>query len=1695
MSLQTNYKGYNIPNVDTFQEMDEEEEKRVAKSQPSVDEQINTLMPDYAPSLEKDDIEGDDEVETIVESDDDDKYLMGTIPTWYREKKAKEAFSPEVMKRAEVAGLGGIGTQQKDVQLTPALRAKQARLEEERKRQAKTLPASTQVAQAGPSFPKELRNIDDIMKAFPWITTRREAQRFREQAIKNYVEYGGHERSLKEIKDRPYGASIGHTLAVIDPTGYISATAKGIVSGVEGLAKLVAYSPRFAGIYTAFFRTEGNAEPSFFLKMATSPLSWKQGISAFHKKMGDNTIEDMEARIREMPVSDERQELMEQMAAFKAVEGPNAFWEIMNKLITDHSYKITAWDDISNFGKVFYPQAIGDAVADGIHNMVAPIHQVLEIPEDQKDMFHEALTFGGSMLVFTPATLGVNIFKLGAVAVGRGTQQVAKLGLPYLHEGNKIYNVIKPFTERITATKGPWGKPALFDIPKAAKGVRIKNTELLNAEVRMGMGGAVGYATGDTLFGGGEYDSMKYLFGIAGSISSLMKHRYDPTTRAAKGTWRVLNGLAHSATWAGHKIGIGLKVADPLRRGEVAGWTNAFLRSRGFTSQDIKNMHHEAQSMYDNMIGTPEGIEKAKDIGLAISDGQGGYTANLNFTKSKYLATNKKEIEFYGQILKEIDDMDMTDPSNMKFKEDLRMNMNRGYQLFQKLSRGLDGANDVEKMEALGATISDLVALNNIRNYQHVLISKLNLGLVRGGWKKGHLITQLEKTDRALDLRIEAFKDTLKSFKLGPDAGDIHRTMNAFFQKTVKESIDAQVANKFTVTRMLKAMQNKVLQKYSAKSVKEAERMKEVLRIGEYGVYAKEGGDTFAYQSDNFLYGRMELDETTNRLVGAPTSGHTIEAYKRYNQTGLYIQKRNTSDDMYATGFRLTRGDNNEVLFHLDASPLFRVNSPLESGSDLARSLQGDISQAFTTESKRAIYKNIDTKFTESPLLLSFRRRGLQAKRKEFGDDTAAYENYLEDVFHDNPMLTRVSRTDSDDTIKAMEDAILTYEGHLDDVPALMTVEEWHFLRSRLNQMKTQYFQQGNSLNGNMINYSAAKGAVKTFEKLFDDTVAASETGLGQSIKDALQAAQTNYQETIAPWHNFKTRAWLKENVFPENYFSSFFNGGMQVQGGNKRLFEEMFLNPATGKMDEKAVDFLRDALGKAYTDSGGNLANSSYDALSKVWKPIFQERYGKKEADEIFNVLKKSKKFKEELLFGGNTKQFYKDQEDRINDSFKGVLEWFDEADEVTATALNTSVIGRLAGYMGVQDLPPTAAAFIKSFGNADSQMKRSLLYDFLLGSHGTGEKASLSISYGMKDPVRRERLDSLEEMIPSITKDPTAPAQIMEHGKAALPSDKYEIDKPLNLLIKYLDNKVAAGEMTSIQVEKQLDGLRTMLVEEIMWRNFNYTKQIKITSAVERAKAYPDFFERGMPHLPFQTKSSGPHAPIIELRQDMNIKGIRQAWDDNIGALQALYNRTPETREQFKNLQEMMELSINMRAVTGTMNVAGVPTDVTFSMAMGRMYNAMKGVMSIRYLIMEGGAVQARKVHADMFMRMFTDPSAALIAKNVFMSSKPQEKWVTAFRKMFERSLGYEMNDEEKHQLMRAVTASRTGIVNTSIWLGLQSPGAEGSLALQQAFDYPKSPLKGQVGKREDILKRIENKNRAMEIMNKRFNQRRQN
>ena len=80
--------------------------------------------------------------------------------------------------------------------------------------------------------------------------------------------------------------------------------------------------------------------------------------------------------------------------------------------------------------------------------------------------------------------------------------------------------------------------------------------------------------------------------------------------------------------------------------------------------------------------------------------------------------------------------MDVTDPSLAPFKRDILNSGLEAQRLFEGLAAGIQGADKLEKMNAIGTTITDLLQLNSIRNYQAVQLSKLNLGWF-GTFKKG----------------------------------------------------------------------------------------------------------------------------------------------------------------------------------------------------------------------------------------------------------------------------------------------------------------------------------------------------------------------------------------------------------------------------------------------------------------------------------------------------------------------------------------------------------------------------------------------------------------------------------------------------------------------------------------------------------------------------------------------------------------------------------------------------------------------------------------------------------------------------------------------------------------------------------------------------------------------------------------------
>ena len=1532
-----------------------------------------------------------------VPSEDDDEEEItdeGIVGKALKEREAEQAREamPVDSDVGVTPGTTGFTGLRSDDQVVPDAEQRKKEAEAEKVEKDQNVISSDQLN----------AEMDSFMKSDPLLTVK-QAQERQEARIREYRRQGK-KVETEGLKNRAYGADFRDSMSTF--VSYVGAAGDGVVSAVEGAGMLAAYAPRLPGILHTMQRREGETVP---FQRLNSPLF----MNDFYALMGKNTISDMYDALENVTDPSQRAEMLDDIARLEAIEGPNMFAEIFTKLFHDSTTKMHFIDDVSNFGKVFYPQVVGDAMAEGIHNAFTPIHNALQIDPSQRDGFHEALTFGGTMFFVTPLAAGSNIFRLGAVKASRAG---AKMGMPYMKEGSRIHNFTKSYVDKLQGQAGPWGDPF---------GIKVRR-DIVMSDARMAVGGAAWYAGGDYLFSDSDSPNMKYLFGVVGSLSALADGSTapykDPVMVTARNSWKGLTGLAYIMTAAAHKtaaVTAGKRISDA----EMYGMTNLFLMARGYSSAQIKEMEQESIKAY-NAIITKEGKDAALEAGAAIPDGFGGVKVNLDFGKMKYVQTSAKELEFYRRTLAEMNAMDVTDPSLAPFKRDILNSGLEAQRLFEGLAAGIQGADKLEKMNAIGTTITDLLQLNSIRNYQAVQLSKLNLGWF-GTFKKGEIVSMLERTDRQLDIRLQALQNSIKDLKLTPDADDNVKRLFANIRENIMDTTKARTRNKIGVTRLLTRLEDKMMKKGIAKTEKDALKNEEILQRGRFGVLKEL--DEHAFQVEQFIFGRKGLE-----IEKMPFRGKTAIPQTTSTVNGMYTRINTTSSDNYKAAFNAAKADDGSPLFYLDGNGL--MNMP----ESVFNSLTANASMAIRDEAKREIYKGLDSKFTSTPLLNGFRERGLNLKKQELSEDD--YADYLDEIYRDNRNTLNVDMSKPNiNRAEEIENAILNHSGPLKYkdglLPAPVTLEEWHFLRSRLLSM------QRKTTDG--IEEAGISQSIDRFETIYKRKL--DEGTIPKDVHEKLEIARKYYKDRVVPWQQV---AWHKDvptdKSSPYSYLDMFLR---EANAKNANIFRQLFTED-NGEINKTAVDLLHKTLGKLLDQEQGGLKLKN---IKFHYEDIFAKGFGggvagQRKASKMFAALDQAEDFKR-LMMHGST-QLPEESVKKIEDVSNSLKEWFKQTDEMAAQALTNSFYGSLAGRLDRATLPLDSPEMIKAFERGDSFVRRSTIVDTLLSSstpQGKAFVASPSISRQVAD----ERQRTLEEQLSRLRQAGATSKQIEEARKKAedaLPpvvDDEYErLQTPLTLFLNHLDEQVKAGKLTEAGKEKLVDNVKDLITEEMFDRNFKYTRQLRITGTAERVAALP---KKGTGYLAkpvtITKEVTDTEDMPTTLRMEINVVGLKKAFDDNKEALRQLYGTSDKGKKQFENIEDMIATSLRLEGEVGrSMSVAGQVSDYTFAMGMGRMYNTMKGVLSIRYAIMEGGAVKARRQNAAMMMKMFTDPAAVKVAHKIFYEGSATIKDVKLFKKFIERNVGYELSSDEDKQLMIGILNSERFLVNQLVNIGRQ-------------------------------------------------------
>ena len=106
---------------------------------------------------------------------------------------------------------------------------------------------------------------------------------------------------------------------------------------------------------------------------------------------------------------------------------------------------------------------------------------------------------------------------------------------------------------------------------------------------------------------------------------------------------------------------------------------------------------------------------------------------------------------------------------------------------------------------------------------------------------------------------------------------------------------------------------------------------------------------------------------------------------------------------------------------------------------------------------------------------------------------------------------------------------------------------------------------------------------------------------------------------------------------------------------------------------------------------------------------------------------------------------------------------------------------------------------------------------------------------------------------------------------------------------------------------------------------------------------------------------------------------------------AMQKYYNENRRIfellldKDHLEAVDELMNLGVLTGSTPLTQSLKNLPSDYTTAMALGRTYNAMKGVVSWRYLAMEKVISDYRVAQADVMRSVLSDPNSAKVMAGV--------------------------------------------------------------------------------------------------------------
>jgi len=864
----------------------------------------------------------------------------------------------------------------------------------------------------------------------------------------------------------------------------------------------------------------------------------------------------------------------------------------------------------------------------------------------------------------------------------------------------------------------------------------------------------------------------------------------------------------------------------------------------------------------------------------------------------------------------------------------------------------------------------------------------------------------MERVQRIMDKQVEAIRVQLTSLVPKKDADDVTK---AIFSK-LNNSVKQEISNRekfYNKLKELKGKFSKNIEQETNAFLSGASKLMRI-RVADNALTQQQ-----RYNAYNIFNGKKvkKEDGSEGNFEDYPYRGYgqVPEEFSKVSRKGIIPSRIEESSKRY------------EELFQTAEKNDYFINiGKLED-----RTFDTFKDDMFIYKIREVVGNKIPN-ISDFTIISVARRRGLNRKRKEF-DDAEEYENFLDEIVMDNPQMVQPKFLEADFEeanrairIKKYEDVILNHKERIEEIPTLLSVREWHALRSKALKEERRIYNTNSEPD--MQRYNALKFARKnledTFQKINDESFvrknADGSTSFIKEKKEVFEKLQKQFKyandyhrNNVAIFNQGKllemfSKRGGQDKYLPEEYMSLFFSGKDNLAFGRKQ-FDNLFAKRDTQgnivlRQDgsivhtDEGLELLYDGLGLAL--SKGTITSNGREIIESYAEVLGKDR------TEFFIKLEQQKirLLQHEKLMTPNNKEFVKTFEKKLETILDDNI---DEATKITIERLQQS-IGKLS-TLKTGDLPSYARSYWKDTDiAATDELIAKVLFDNVIG-----------VRYALDPKIKKELLEKNVDEI-KFRKDANVTAQnkkeLYDNVEELLPPANVKAqDDPLRIIMDYFgDDKDFVDNLKSVLMR---DLLRKSVKQKAEISPLNMAKETKQNFLSRLTTSPEDAYSR----------TSGQ----FSLSKEFDIVAMEKFFKDRQRVMSILYTGDEGIRH-LNTLGELFDLAKLTATSKSLVNIQGIAAPYSMQMGIGRLYNVMKGVLSPRYLALEAGAIQTRVKTQQALTEMFLSPTAAEVIVDGFVrfNKEFKPKILTA---TLGKMLGIDLNEKEKSLIIKAAIESR--------------------------------------------------------------------